>query len=431
MYVLYSLTLAIAFCALLPYFAYQALVNRKYVGSVFQRLGRLPVVLRSPNPAIWVHAVSVGEALTAIPLIESLRTRFPGYRVIVSTTTATGQAVAKSRIAAADGFCYFPFDWRFSVIGSLDTIRPSLVILMESELWPNFLRTCSDRRIPVVVANGRISDRSFARSMRFRSLVQHVYRQVSYFAMQSEVDAERARLLGARPESISVCGNMKYDVSEADTAPVVDQILQDLSSVPLVIAGSTSAGEEELILAAFATLRRTHGLEKTRLLIAPRHPQRFDEVARLLEASGLSYVRRLSLSPETPAEVDAILLDSIGELARLYRYAAVVFIGGSLVPKGGHNILEAALHGRPIVVGPFMENFREMTQEFLERKALVQLRARTDRELVVELSQALARILTDKAWASRLSVNAQAAVEANRGATGRHVAIIDRFIMST
>src|SRR6185503_14413032 len=140
----------------------------------------------------------------------------------------------------------------------------SLVVLMESELWPNFLRTCSDRRIPVVVANGRISDRSFARSMRFRSLVQHVYRQVSYFAMQSEVDAERARLLGARPESISVCGNMKYDVSEADTAPVVDQILQDLSSIPLVIAGSTSAGEEELILAAFATLRRTHGLEKTR-----------------------------------------------------------------------------------------------------------------------------------------------------------------------
>ncbi|MEP7272820.1 MAG: 3-deoxy-D-manno-octulosonic acid transferase [Acidobacteriota bacterium] len=456
MYFLYSLTLTLVFFALLPYFAYQVLISKKYLRNLSERLGNLPAELSlDPRPAIWVHAVSVGEAIAAIPLLDALRPLYPQYRIIVSTTTETGQAVARSRLLSADGYCYFPFDWRRSTSRTMDALRPRLVVLMESELWPNFLSLCAERSVPVLVANGRISDRSFRRARSLRFLASVLYQQVSHFAMQGEADAKRARALGAPADRVSVCGNLKYDSKPAaqrmPDSPV-EALVRFLSSsqAPLVIAGSTAEGEEQLVIAAFKKVQQVAGLEHARLLIAPRHPERFEKVAQLLDGSGLVYLRRSSIS--TPAaeggmsheaqtavpaastgnaSFDAILLDSIGELTGLYRVASVVIIGGSLVPRGGHNILEPAINARPIVVGHYMSNFRDMTETFRKREAVIQLPDLPDETLVVELARTLQKILVDPEYASRLGRNARDAVEANRGATPRIMSIIERLLDPT
>jgi 3-deoxy-D-manno-octulosonic-acid transferase len=439
MQIIYSLSLTIVFIALLPYFAYQFLVNDKYLSNLRERLGLLPDSLKSDGRStIWLHAVSVGEALTAHSLVKALHVRFPGHRLIISTTTATGQAVARAKMTEAGGFCYFPFDWKFSVRRALNTIDPQIVILMESELWLNCLSECRKRKIPVVVANGRISDRSFARSQKFGLFVRRLYNLVTRFEMQSRVDAVRAVKLGAPAERVNVSGNIKYDVGKAgespkttETANFLDKIFA-LSSTPLIIAGSTSDGEEEIILSVFQRLRNATGLEKTRLLIAPRHPERFDEVAHLLDSSRLKYARRSTsdLPNEDTRSVDAILLDSIGELAALYQFASVVFVGGSLVMKGGHNILEPALFSKPIVVGPHMENFREITNEFLRRDALIQLQQANRQELGDELKVALVELLNDRERAEELGENARRTVEENRGATARTIEAVAGLIES-
>ena len=462
MYFLYSFFLTLACLALLPYFAYQAFVNKKYLSNFRERFGLLPEALRDgTRPTIWLHAVSVGETLAARPLISALRARFPQHRLVVSTTTATGQTVARSRIAEADGFCYFPFDWRFSVRRALSAIRPQAVILMEAELWPNFLRECRRRGTPVLVANGRISDRSFARSQRFGFLLRRMLGDVAHFAMQSRADAARVIELGAPAERVSVSGNIKYDIGEKAEAAQLDDIASSLdetfalSRQPLIVAGSTSDGEEEIVLAAFEELRKVDGLEKTRLLIAPRHPERFDAVARLLDSTRLRFVRRSAqvAQPEVavtaitedglsaagpPLAVtrwqseaqlaDVILLDSIGELAAVYAVASAVFVGGSLVPKGGHNILEPALYSRPIIVGPHMENFREIAEEFRRREAVIALQGANDQELCAELRDALLTLLTDAESAQRLGANARAAIDDHRGATARTVEAVARLI---
>lgn len=448
MYVLYSLILTLAFLALLPYFAYKAFVSRKYLTNLGERLGRLPThLVKDSQRSIWIHAVSVGEALAAVPLLDALKARYPDHQLIVSTTTDTGQAVARARLRSADGFCYFPFDWKFSVSRALDVIKPDIVILMESELWPNFLRICRQCRIPVVVANGRISDRSFRRSLRVVSLVRRLYRQVSHFAMQSEVDAERARALGAVPANVSVSGNLKFDADLGPfrgAAPPIGGLTQFLtrSASPLIIAGSTAEGEEEILIAAFKLLLNESRVDHPRLLIAPRHPERFDTVAHLLSSSGLEWVRRsdlpaadsnghpttLTTAADAPSGAQVILLDSIGELSATFSLASVVFIGGSLVPRGGHNILEPALSARPIVVGPHMENFREITRSFLEASALIQLPSAAADEHAVNLNEALLQVLTDAKHAQETGGNALRAVEESRGATTRTMAIIESIL---
>ncbi|MFN7946377.1 MAG: 3-deoxy-D-manno-octulosonic acid transferase [Blastocatellia bacterium] len=455
MYFLYSLFLGLASVALLPYFTWQAFINKKYLSNFRERLGLLPEEFgQDARPAIWLHAVSVGETLAARPLIAALRARFPEYRLIVSTTTATGQAVARSRITEADGFCYFPFDWRFSVRRALNVIRPQAVVLMESELWPNFLHECEQRSVPVIVANGRISDRSFVRAQKFGFLVRRMYAQVSHFAMQSEADAQRAIALGAPVKRVSVSGNIKYDIGEAGRGSALDAIARQLDAAfglshsPLIVAGSTSDGEEEIVLAAFEQLRKNQATADARLLIAPRHPERFDEVARLLDATRFRCIRRSTLAgqPELALagvghsalsaagtasrlsdesrRAEVILLDSIGELAALYRFASVVFVGGSLVPKGGHNILEPAFYARPVIVGPHMENFREIASEFTRRDALITLQGANDAELTAALSDKLSELLTDPDEAQRFGDNARQVVSDNRGATERTVETI-------
>jgi 3-deoxy-D-manno-octulosonic-acid transferase len=440
---IYSFLLGVVAIAMLPYFIYHALFNRKYLGGLRQRLGLLPPdalpdvlpdVLPDGKglglrPAVWIHAVSVGEALAAKPLLAALRARFPQYRLIISTTTATGQAVARSRLTEADQVCYFPFDWKFSVRRALDAIRPRVVILMESELWLNFLSECKAREIPVIVANGRVSDRSFARSRKFGFFVRRLYGLVTRFAMQSRPDAGRAIELGAPAVRVAVTGNLKFEIGSVSDSPKIVETAKVLAidSSPLVIAGSTTEGEEEMVLSAFEEMRKENGFGRVRLLIAPRHPERFDSVARSLKSSRLRVARRSSMEGDCGA-ADVILLDTVGELAALYRFASAVFVGGSLAPKGGHNILEPALYAKPIIVGPHMENFREIATEFLRRGALIQLRAAGAEALTAELRDAFARLLSDKGYAETLGSNARLAIDENRGAAARTVDIVAEYL---
>ena len=431
----------------MPYFLYQAFSNQKYFSNFSERLGKLPESFwNTSRPTIWIHAVSVGETIAAQTLVKSLRERFPDHHFIFSTTTATGQAVARSRLSEADAFCYFPFDWKFAVRKSLRSIRPSAVILMESEMWPNFLHECKKQKIPVIVANGRVSDRSFRRSIKFAFWFRRMTANVTKFLMQSEADASRITALGAKPENVIVTGNIKYDIGGRIGVPPVLTSLPielGLQQTPLIIAGSTTDGEEEIILAAYLELKKIRGLEKTRLMIAPRHPERFEAVAKLLDSAPLKFVRRSILAHQVETvgnqnfrqlindsiqKSDVILLDSIGELASLYRFASVVFIGGSLVPKGGHNILEPAFDGRPVIVGSSMENFREITEEFKRHDAIVQLQSGTDNELIVALRDQLSELLLNSKRAEMLGANARATIEANRGATDKTVNVIANLI---
>ena len=427
---LYSLFYTLAFFALLPYFAYQALFNRKYLGNLNGRLWLSTELQTDPRPAIWLHAVSVGETLAAKPLLAALRQRFPNHRLVISTTTLTGQAVARERVTEADAVCYFPFDWRFTVRRALDAVQPEIIVLMESELWPNFLLECRKRKIPTIVVNGRISDRSFPRSQKLGVFIRKLYALVTKFLMQSSLDAERAIKLGATREQVSVSGNLKYDINDSSESAKLAETARQLNEAfaldraPLIVAGSTGEGEEQILLSAFKQLRAAE--PDIRLLIAPRHPERFNAVAELLKATNQNFARRSANSAAINA--DLILLDSIGELAAIYRFASAVFVGGSLVPVGGHNILEPALFAKPIIVGPHMQNFREITAEFLRREAVIQLSATDANEQVRELCRTLAELLNDKNLAARLGANARQAIEDNRGATARTIAAIAELI---
>ena len=439
MYLLYTLLLTIAFIALFPYFAYRALFSRKYTGNLKERLGFVPASNNAGatgssangstnRPVIWFHAVSVGEVMAIRPLIKAVRTHFPDYRLIVSTTTVTGQAVARAQLAEAGdavGFCFFPFDWQFAVRRSMNRIRPHLVVLVESELWPNFLKLARARGVDVLLANGRISDRTFKRLIRWKRISRFLYENVSLFAMQSEVDANRARELGARNDSVVVAGNLKYDIVDSAKS---QSSWAGIDGALLLIAGSTSEGEEEIILEAFAQLRNHPVLGATRVLIAPRHPERFEKVADLIRASGFSLARRSQA--DNAQDAQALLLDTVGELASLYRLATLVFVGGSLVPRGGHNILEPAIFARPLIVGPHMENFREMTSDFLARDALVQLEHTERAEQASELGEIFEFLLSNPARARTLGENARRAVDDNRGATEKHLAAIARLLNS-
>lgn len=454
MYLLYSFVLSLLFLALLPYFLYQAARHGKYARSFKERMGRLPESLRHDGrKTIWVHAVSVGEFLAARPLIERLRRELPAARLLVSTTTLTGQQLALSHSDLFDGAFYFPFDWKFAVRRSLVRVKPSVVIILETELWPNFLRECRRRGVITVLANGRISARSFRRYQRVARPFRRAIEDLSLMVMQSEGDAERARRLGAAATRVRVCGNLKYDQSSigkpgptteaisgpstSDSIIEMDQRLALSLSPHLIVAGSTAPGEEEMLLNSLREVRLHFGLGAARLLLAPRHPERFNEVARLIGRSGFTFVRRSesfdssgsgvrraiandrevkieassnSDKAVTDGSPDVILLDTIGELASVYRFAAIVFVGGSLVPRGGHNLIEPAAFAKPIIIGPHTENFRQVVSDFTRVDALVQ----TD---PTSLTRDVINLLTNPEQARAMGERALGILLENRGAT--------------
>jgi 3-deoxy-D-manno-octulosonic-acid transferase len=445
---LYSLLLTVVAVLLLPWVLYRSLVRKRSIGNLRERLGLRPFQAPGRGGAagerpeipgqrtVWLHAVSVGEVRAARPLCRQLRQEDPALRLVVTTTTETGQKMARQGIPEADLVGYFPLDWAGSVRRVLRMVRPSLVILMESELWYNFLVECENRHIPVLVANGRISDRTYRRTRRFRRWTGQLYGRVTLFAMQSAADRDRVVSLGAPVERVHVTGNLKYDPvgqeaaiveAHAEDSSPLGQFLScgdvDAGRRPMIVAGSTHPGEEAILLDAYQQLRtRLSALsqEKSipRLLIAPRHPECFAEVARLMARTGLS-LRRRSESQMGDADPDLLLLDSIGELAEAYRWGTLVLIGGSLVPIGGHNLLEPARLSRPVIVGPHMENFREIVEVFRRERAVIQLTKGDPTELATTWE----RLLLDAEEARLLGQQAREVVEANRGATARTVAL--------
>jgi 3-deoxy-D-manno-octulosonic-acid transferase len=423
MYFLYSLALALLFLALLPRFLYQAIRYGKYASSFKERMGGLQDFGDDKRPVIWVHAVSVGEFNAARPLLTEIRRRLPAYRLVVSTTTMTGQQMARqSQGRDFDRAFYFPFDWAFAIRRSLDRVRPSAVIILETEIWPNFLRECRRRNVKVMLANGRISPRSFPRYLKARRFVSRVLEDFSLIAMQSQEDAERAIKLGAPPQKVRVCGNLKYDLTVSDTASACEDITEQFAILPaekLIVAGSTAPGEERVLIEALEKVRGHDGLSATRLLVAPRHPERFEEVAGLISQSRFDLARRSEGGRNRSAAV--ILLDSIGELAATYRLASVVFVGGSLVPRGGHNIIEPAAYRKPIVTGPYTENFRQIVADFKAASALAQVGPG-------DLADALIRLLIDEGEAVAMGERAHSILEKNRGSTRSVMAAIEEAL---
>ena len=422
MYFLYSFITLLALVALSPYFAYQALRHGKYLGGLGERLGYLPPSLNEAgDDSIWVHAVSVGEVLAVAPLMSEMRRRYPQLRLFLSTTTLTGQRLAQQGAVDVDGVLYFPFDWAFCVRRTLNQLKPRLFVMIDTEIWPNLLRECRRRGIPTVLANGRISSRSFPRYRMIRPLFRHVLTDISRVCVQGGEAAARFERLGADPASITVTGSLKFDA--LDVVPVpgfggarVLRFFRMPANRPVLVAGSTLPGEEAAIIRAFNRVRT--GGSRPLLVLAARHPERFDEVERLCVSEGLSSVRRTNLPIDAEPRADAVVLDTIGELADVYQIATVVFVGGSLVRAGGHNILEPAAFGKPVVFGPHMDNFAEIAETFLTNDAAVQVPS--DREL----ESTIASLMGDPVRRAKLGAAARALVDTNRGAKDRTLAVV-------
>jgi 3-deoxy-D-manno-octulosonic-acid transferase len=372
MYGLYSALLAALLVAGFPYWIFQMARHGKYRAGFGERLGRVParILVGGDRPAIWVHAVSVGEVLAVAGLVANLREKFPGHHVVVSTTTATGQNLARARFGEQNVF-YFPLDFGFCVQPYLRTLRPELVVLAETEFWPNFLRLARVGGAKIAVVNARISDRSLPGYWRFRRWLRPVLDNISLFLTQTQEDAGRLIQVGAVAERVRVSGNLKFDVPPPAETVFVAQLRDGLhlagGAGPVLVCGSTMEGEEPLLMRGFENVLASH--PKAVMVLAPRHPERFDKVAVLLQQLGTKYWRRSEWRGE-PVAGGVLLLDSIGELASAYSLADLAFVGGSLVAHGGHNILEAAQFGVATVIGTSYENFRDIVALFQHNQAV-------------------------------------------------------------
>ncbi len=419
MYALYSAVLGVGLLAYLPAF----LARRRRAGygrNLAQRLGRLGDGL-PPEPRCWIHAVSVGESAAAVPLVEGIRRRWPELGIVVTTITPTGARIVAERLAGTAVHRYFPIDLPGPVRRALDAARPRFFIAIETELWPNFLRALARRRVPAMIANGRISDRSFRRYHWVRGLMRRVLADVAVFAMQTEEDARRIIALGAPRERVVVTGNLKSDLlpeASPDDARWRERLGLG-ADARLWIAGSTHRGEEALVLDAFAQARAR--CPQLALILAPRHPERTGEVEALIQERGLGAVRRSRL-PGDAAPGAIVILDTVGELAALYALAEVVFVGGSLVPVGGHNVLEPAMRGKPVLTGPHTSNFREG----------VELLQRSGGGLVVkdgaDLARELRRLLEDRDLARRMGEAARLAFAGRQGAVSATLDLVGRHL---
>lgn len=369
MYLIYSALLAFAMLLGIPYWLYEMLRHGKYRKGLGERLGGVPERLRRNAPSIWVHAVSVGEVLAVSELVKRLRTEFPHHRVVISTTTDTGQMLAASKFGSENVF-YFPLDFAFAVRRWMRALRPDLIVVAETEFWPNFVIAGKTAGARIAIVNARISDRSLPGYKRWRRILRRVLAGIDIFLAQTAEDAWRLKEIGAPADRVLIGGNSKYDIPAPAKAAIVDQIqssLKQSSACPVWVCGSTVEGEESLLLATFKRVLAAHPAAV--LLLAPRHPERFESVADLLTRSGFAFTRRSQWNGAALSG-SVLLIDSIGELAGLYALADVAFVGGSLVPRGGHNIIEPAQHGVPILVGPHMQNFRDIVNLFLTNDAV-------------------------------------------------------------
>ena len=443
---LYSALLMAVLVVGAPYWLARMATSGRYRAGLGQRLGRVPATLRAAvagRQVVWVHAVSVGEVLAATRLVAELEAALgTGWVIVVSTTTATGQALARERFGAGRVF-FYPLDFAWAVRAYLRVLRPKMLVLMESELWPRMLVECGRAGIPVAVANARVSDRSYARGVRVRAVWGKVLRMVGLFLAQSEEDARRLVGMGARESAVRAIGNLKYDVRAPKASRVAELIREAAAGRPIVVAGSTvertndkNLSEDEMVIQAWeGAVRRELG---ALLVLAPRHPERFGLVESVV--SEFCYVKASDWrgasegnppfakgakdgppdSVDEPpnsasGQLEIVLLDTIGDLAAVYGVADVAFVGGSLVPRGGHNPLEPAQFGVPVVMGRSYENFRDIVGKMQDEYALRGVRDKDDLERV------LVELLTDRRQAKVMGERGRAVFEAQSGATGRAV----------
>jgi 3-deoxy-D-manno-octulosonic-acid transferase len=418
----YSLLLLVVLILGAPYWCLRMITSGRYRAGLAGRLGRVPnhvteagnFALAQGRKLVWVHAVSVGEVLAATSMIRALQQA--GLVVAISTTTQAGQELAKKRFPECAVF-YMPLDLGVLVRRYFKALRPRLMVTMESELWPNVIRQCVRAGIPLAVVNARVSDRSFPRYMRLRRIWGPLLREVTMFLAQSEETAERLRQMGVSADHVKMTGNLKFDVRAGEASAMTLLVRDLLGETRLVVAGSTLANEEELLLAAWPKIFAA--VPDTALLLAPRHTDRFAEVLALLQRSGAPFAQcsGLKASDGQIAAGTVLLLDTIGDLASMYSASSVAFVGGSLVPRGGHNPLEPAQFGIPVVMGESYVNFKEIVGAMKDADAI----RIVDQE---HLSDTLIDLLRDREAASAMGERGRNVFEAQAGATERTVGIL-------
>jgi 3-deoxy-D-manno-octulosonic-acid transferase len=424
MYLAYSALLAVVLVLGLPYWIYQMVRYGKYRTGFLERLGIVPGHLTTPSaqPTLWVHAVSVGEVLAVSRLVEQMKARWPDYRIVISTTTDTGQKLARSRFGGQNVF-YFPIDLGFAIRAYLRSLRPRLVIIAETEFWPNFLRLSKRSGASVAVVNARISDRSIRGYSRMRWWLRRVIGNVDLFLAQTYQDRTRLVALGAPESRVEVTGNLKFELEPGSPPALVAHLresFQTANAGPILVCGSTVDDEEErMLLQAFQSILASH--PRAVMVLAPRHPERFAAVAALLESFGIKFLRRSLWSGE-PLTGGVLLLDTIGELSAIYGLADVAFVGGSLVPKGGHNIIEPARHGVAIVVGNHTDNFRDIIWLFQTHDAV---------KIVgpAELPLVLMELISNDAERKGLGRRAAETLRSQAGATEKTLAALERLLI--
>lgn len=429
---LYNLALVATLTITAPWWLWKIATTRKYREGLKERLGEVPASLarmraHSKTPVIWLHAVSVGEVLAVSRLVSEMDWAVSKYRLFVSTTTRTGQDLARERFGANRVF-YCPLDLPWAVKAYVNVLRPRMLILAESEFWPNMLENCYRRNIPVVVVNARVSDRSWPRYQVMKMLWKPLMERLSAVLAQSEIDAHRLLKLGCRPERLTVSGNLKFDVRTAEESDATLLLRNLAGSLRLIVAGSTLEGEEAAVLDAWPRLLTAD--PQLVLILAPRHPERFSEAADLLEKSGIPWVRRsdwpakpaYALEPLRPGS--AVLLDTIGELASVYSLATLAFVGGSIVASGGHNPLEPAQFAVPVVMGPHYANFRAITEDLRAHDA-IRIAAKE------ELAAALIEMIQNPDMAEAMGARAKEVFERQAGATDRCMAALRAVLAET
>lgn len=429
MYWFYNICLVAYWILQIPLLIYRLLFEEGFYERLKQSAGVMPTPTLQKiayHHAIWVHAASVGEVVAASPIVRKLKKRYPEEMVVVSVVTATGHRMARRIIPEADGHIFFPFDLPVITNRIVRIVEPKAIILIETELWPNFLRIASRSHIPVMMMNGRISDRSMKRYSLIKPVTEKMLDQIQKFCMQSAHDAGYIIKMGARPERVSVIGNTKYDQTYAEVSEKEKQQLRKefrfTGSGPIIVAGSTHSGEEEIVMHAFERVLKKY--PDAKLLLALREITRAASVKFLIHHFGYSVIRRSEMGTESDdgSAHQIVILDTIGELGRLYSLADVVFVGGSFVRVGGHNILEPAAHGKPVLVGPFMFNFKEIFKLLSERGVCIMCNTPEDFE------EELLALLADRQKMQKMGQVALEVVRENQGATGRNIAAFEKLL---
>ncbi|MDU4961171.1 MAG: 3-deoxy-D-manno-octulosonic acid transferase [Sporomusaceae bacterium] len=425
MWLLYDIFGIIALVLAIPFFLFRLCLKRDFSQHWLPRMGFLrPVILElvAGRACVWIHAASVGEIVAASPIVGQLRRQMPDRPILISVVTASGYEMANRILVEADAVIYAPLDLSVLTARVIDKIRPAVFVLVETELWPNFIRSLSRRRIPIVMVNGRISERSVRNYRYLGRILKDTLAAIRLFCMQSEQDAVHIRMLGADPGKVIVTGNTKFDQTYGQTSEATRQelyrTLRLVNGDPVIVAGSTHPGEESCIAAAFALIRQID--PRVRLVIAPRQILRAGEVEALFSAWRV--VRKTALAGYAGEPPDVVILDTIGELGAIYSIGDIIFVGGSLIPQGGHNVLEPAAHAKPVLVGPHMFNFKDSYALLTQRQACLTVHN------AAELTATISELLSDADKRRRMGENALAVIIENQGASERSAVYIKQIV---